>query len=219
MIVAIDGPAGSGKSTVARILAGRLGFLYIDTGAMYRAIALKVLLSRIDLGDEGKIIQCAKDSRIELRRNRDGSLAVILDGSDVSEAIRKPEIAECVSEVSRISGVRDVLVALQRSLAASGRVVMEGRDIGTVVFPNAEKKFFLDAAFDERVNRRYQEFTHKGRSIPQHEVAQDLRKRDAIDSGREVAPLRKAPDAVYVDTSSMSIDEVVEMLYRAVTQE
>jgi cytidylate kinase len=212
MIVAIDGPAGAGKSTVAKILAKRLGFLYIDTGAMYRAPTLKALDNNIDIKDEDKINRLALETSIDLRSNSDGSLSVILDGRDVSLEIRKPRITEYVSDVSKIKGVRQVLVKMQRELGEKGDCVLEGRDIGTVVFPHAQKKFFIDASSEVRVNRRFKELKGLNQNVAESDVAKDLSNRDKIDSTREVSPLRKAEDAIYIDTTKLSIEGVVEKM-------
>jgi len=212
MIVAIDGPAGAGKSTVAKILAKRLGFLYIDTGAMYRALTLKALDNNIDISDERKINELALETNIDLRSNSDGSLSVFLDNKDVSLEIRRPRITQHVSDVSKIKGVRQVLVKMQRELGKKGNCVLEGRDIGTVVFPHAEKKFFIDASANVRVNRRFKELKVVNQNIAEDDVARDLSNRDKIDSTREVSPLRKAEDAIYIDTTELSIEEVVEKM-------
>jgi len=212
MIVAIDGPAGAGKSTVAKILAKRLGFLYIDTGAMYRALTLKALDNNIDIGDEAKINELALNTKIDLRSNADGSLYIFLDGKDVSLDIRRPRITRYVSDVSRIKGVRQVLVKMQRDLGQRGDCVLEGRDIGTVVFPYAQKKFFIDASAQVRVNRRFKELKESNQNVAEVDVAKDLSNRDKIDSTREVSPLRKAEDAIYIDTTNLSIEAVVEKM-------
>ena len=185
MIVAIDGPAGAGKSTVAKILAKRLGFLYIDTGAMYRALTLKALENNIDISDERNINELALNTSIDLFNNPDGPLKVILDGRDVSLDIRQPRITQVVSDVSKIKGVRQVLVKLQRELGQRGDCVLEGRDIGTVVFPHAEKKFFIDASAKVRVNRRFKELKGLNQNVAENDVAKDLSNRDKIDSTRE----------------------------------
>ncbi|MFA7706059.1 MAG: (d)CMP kinase [Candidatus Omnitrophota bacterium] len=212
MIVAIDGPAGAGKSTVAKILAKRLGFLYIDTGAMYRALTLKALDNNVDIYDERKINDLALKTIIDLRSNPDGSLSIFLDGKDVSLEIRRPRITQYVSDVSKIKGVRQVLVKMQRELGKKGDCVLEGRDIGTVVFPNAEKKFFIDASAEVRVNRRFKELKGLNQNVAEVDVAKDLSNRDKIDSTREVSPLRKAEDAIYIDTTELSIEGVVEKM-------
>jgi len=213
MIIAIDGPAGAGKSTVAKILAKKLGFLYIDTGAMYRALTLKVLENNVSINDEASIIQLAQGVKIDLRNNPDGPLTVILDGKDVSLAIRQVRITEFVSDVAKIKEVRQVLVKMQRELGQKGNCVLDGRDIGTVVFPDAQKKFFIDASANERANRRFKELNGLGQKVAQDVVAADLAHRDKIDSTRAASPLRQAPDAIYIDTTNLSIEQVVDKMF------
>ena len=210
MIIAIDGPAGSGKSTVARILAHKLGFLYNDTGAMYRALTLKAIEEKIDIKDTTGLIEMANNSRIDLMNNPDGSLKIILDGKDVTGLIREPRITQWVSDIAKIKGIRQIMLGLQRKLGKERDSVLDGRDIGTVVFPDADKKFYIDADFKERVRRRYKELKELGQTITLEEVEKDLRNRDTIDSTREFAPLKKAADAIYIDTTDMTIEEVVE---------
>jgi cytidylate kinase len=220
MIVAIDGPAGAGKSTIARMIAKKLKFTYIDTGAMYRALTLKVLDAGIDPGKTRRIIRAARDIDIDLKSTRIGGLKVLLDGEDVSRAIRHPRITKLVSDVAKIKEVRTVMVDLQRRLARGKNCVLEGRDTGTVVFPKAGKKFFLDADFAERVKRRHKELKEKP-DMPQvkaDDVAADLHNRDTIDSTRKVAPLKRAKDAIYVDTTHMSIAQVVNELLKHITK-
>ncbi len=214
MIIAIDGPAGAGKSTVAREIAQKLGFLYIDTGAMYRALTLKILESKVDMEDIPKIVQVAHDTQIEFTANKEGSLKVLLDGRDVSRLIREARITKVVSEIARIREVRQVMVGLQRSFGAKASCVLDGRDIGTVVFPDADKKFYIDADLSERVRRRFNELKGLAQNIVLGEVEHDLRNRDTIDSTRSVAPLKRAPDAVYIDTTAMTIEQVVEEVLR-----
>jgi len=210
MIIAIDGPAGAGKSTIAKIIAQKLGFLYIDTGAMYRALTLKALDTGIDIRDVGAIINLARKTTIDLVNNPDGSLQVLLNGSDVTKEIRQPRITKHVSDVAKIKEVREVMLELQRSLGRRGNSILDGRDIGTVVFPDAQKKIYLDAHFSERVSRRHKELNEAGTDIASDSVEQDLSNRDTIDSTREHAPLKKASDAVYVDTTDLNIQQVVE---------
>ena len=212
MIIAIDGPAGAGKSTVAKLIAKRLGYLYLDTGAMYRALTLKVLDQGVDIKDCERITKLAANASIELINNPDGTLSVTLDGADVSLAIRHPRITKSVSDVAKIKEVREVMLKLQRELGSRGNVVLDGRDIGTVVFPGAEKKFYIDANLKERVNRRHKELKGLGQDITMAAVDEDLSKRDKIDSSREFAPLKKAEDALYVDTTFLTIEEVVNKL-------
>ncbi|MDD5561427.1 MAG: (d)CMP kinase [Candidatus Omnitrophica bacterium] len=214
MIVAIDGPAGAGKSTVAKILARKLGFLYIDTGAMYRAITLKALENNTDIHDENKVYELALNSRIDLCNNADGSLSVFLDNRDVSSDIRQVRITRFVSDVSKIKGVRQVLVKMQREMGQKGDCVLEGRDIGTVVFPDAQKKFFIDASAQVRASRRFKELKGLNQDVAEDEVAKDLSNRDKIDSSRKVSPLRKAIDAIYIDTTELSIEQVVEKMLK-----
>ncbi len=212
MIIAVDGPSGAGKSTVARILAKRLGFLYIDTGAMYRALTFKALENNLPIDDEEKIAQLAGSTKIGLHNNTDGSLTVILDGQDVSLDIRKPRITQFVSDIAKIKEVRRVLVDIQRELGLRGDCVLDGRDIGTVVFPDAKFKFFIDASAEVRVNRRFKELNGLGQKVSQEVVSKDLSNRDKIDSTRQVSPLRQAEDAIYIDTTELSIEQVVQKM-------
>lgn len=212
MIIAVDGPSGAGKSTVARILANRLGFLYIDTGAMYRALTLKALENKIPVNDEKQINDLAAEMRLDLRNNSDGSLSVILDGRDVSLDIRQARITRFVSDVAKIKEVREVLVKMQREFGKRGDCVLDGRDIGTVVFPDAQKKFFIDASSQVRVERRFKELKGLGQDISLNEVEKDVSNRDKIDSTRQASPLRKAEDAIYIDTSCLSIEQVVNKM-------
>ncbi|TAM38955.1 (d)CMP kinase [bacterium] len=212
MIIAVDGPSGAGKSTVARILAKKLGFLYIDTGAMYRALTLKALENKIPAGDEKRINELAAGVRIDLRNNCDGSLSVILDGRDVSLDIRQARITRFVSDVAKIKEVREIMVRMQRELGQKKDCVLDGRDIGTVVFPDAQKKFFIDAAPQVRVQRRFKELKGLGQDITLSDVEKDLSNRDKIDSTRQISPLRRAEDAIYIDTSDLSIEQVVDKM-------
>lgn len=218
MIIAIDGPAGAGKSTIAKTVAKKLGFLYIDTGAMYRALTYKILEKKIGIQDTPAIIETATHTRIDLSVDTHGELVVLLDGADVSQAIREPRITRFVSDVSKIKEVREVMLVLQRGLGRSRDSVLDGRDIGTVVFPGADKKFYLDADFKERSLRRYKELAAAGKDISLSDVEKDLANRDTIDSTRAVAPLKKAEDAIYLDTTHMSIQEVIEKVYGLINE-
>lgn len=210
-IVAIDGPAGAGKSTVAKLVAKKLGFLYIDTGAMYRALTLKVKRLRLNLKDKTAIIDIMKKTNINLKYNQ-GSLCVILDGEDITGEIRKPYITDGVSDIAKIKQVRKLMTQLQRKFAKDNDSVLEGRDIGTVVFPKAKYKFFIDADFKERVNRRFKELKENNENVTLEFVEKDLALRDKIDSTREFAPLKKAADAIYIDTTNLRINKVVEKI-------
>ncbi|MFH0935619.1 MAG: (d)CMP kinase [Candidatus Omnitrophota bacterium] len=214
MIIAIDGPAGAGKSSVAKTIAKKLGVLYIDTGAMYRALTLKALENKVDINDTARLIEMSGRTQISLRNSPDGSLEVFLDGRDVSVEIRQPQITRFVSDIARVKEVREVMLGLQRGLGKDGNAVLDGRDIGTVVFPGADKKFYIDADFKERVKRRHKELLATDSKITAAEVEADLSNRDKIDSTREFAPLKKAQDALYIDTTDMTIEEVVEILMR-----
>lgn len=213
MIIAIDGPAGAGKSTIAKSVARKLKFLYIDTGAMYRALTLKALEHKVNPDDLSAITELAAATRINLTNNPDGSLKVLLDDSDVSKEIRHPRITRFVSDIAKIKEVRQQMLVVQRRLGRAADSVLDGRDIGTVVFPDADKKFYLDADFQERVERRFKELRESGQEISIEDVSADLANRDKIDSTREFAPLKKAADAIYIDTTDMSIDQVVDKVW------
>lgn len=207
-IVAIDGPAGAGKSTVARLVAKKLGYFYIDTGALYRALTLKVKRLNLNLKVKNKISELAKKTDIKLKYHNN-KLKVLLDNEDVTEEIRKPYISDGVSEIAKIKQVRQVMNKLQRKFARKYNSVLEGRDIGTVVFPNAQYKFYIDANFKERVKRRFKELKEKDEKIGIKSIKEDLSTRDKIDSTRKIAPLKIAKDAIYIDTTNLSIKEVV----------
>lgn len=210
LIIAIDGPASSGKSTTAKLLAKKLGYLYIDTGAMYRAVTLYAIMNNL-LDNEKKIIELAKQLNIELKFEN-GQTKVSVNGKDVTEEIRSLEVNQNVSTVSKIEGVRKILVEKQKEMGKNGGVVMEGRDITTVVFPNADVKIFLTATIDERARRRALEFEQKGQPVDIEKVKQNILERDRIDSSREVSPLTKSPDAIEIDTSNLSIEQQVDLI-------
>lgn len=208
IVIAIDGPAAAGKSTIARRLAARLGFIYIDSGAMYRAVALWALREKLDPSDRHRMEQLALAAGITLKD--DGS-RVLLNGEDVTEAIRAPDVSRAASLVATISGVRRALVEKQREIGSQNNVVMEGRDIGSVVFPNADVKIFLDAQPDERVRRRAAEVNGSSEA-----VSRQLHERDERDRTRAEAPLTQQPDAVYLDSTGLTVDEVEEAILRLV---
>lgn len=214
MIVAIDGYSSSGKSTLAKDLARNLGFIYVDTGAMYRAIALYILTNEIDLSDE-ILVQDSLDNITVSFENKDGENCVTLNGQDVSKEIRTLEVSQIVSEVAAIPAVRKKLVAIQQSLATKS-LVMDGRDIGTVVFPNAEYKFFIIADVGERSRRRYVELISKGQEVSYAEVEENLKHRDHIDTTRAMSPLRQAEDAVCIDTTKVTREEQLEIAIKAI---
>ncbi|ABO49686.1 cytidylate kinase [Desulforamulus reducens MI-1] len=208
--IAIDGPAGAGKSTVAKKVAQKLNLLYIDTGAMYRAVTLKALRERINLWDDIALIELAKRTIITLLAGQKQS--VLLDGLDVTREIRTPEVTNNVSIVAKIAGVREVLVQRQREMAEEAGVVMDGRDIGTVVLPKAKAKFFLTASAEERARRRAKEMMNFGYDVDLEQLIKEIEERDFMDSNRAVSPLVPAEDAVLIDSSGMTIDEVVNSI-------
>ena len=207
--IAIDGPAGAGKSSVARILAERLGFLHIDTGALYRVLTLQVMREGIKPTDAGDVAKVLKSAHIQFIPEADGN-RVLLNGEDVTKAIREPEVSENVSLVAQHGQVRDYLLILQREMAAKGGTVMDGRDIGTVVLPEAELKIFLTASAEERASRRMKELRCQGHRVTYKDVLLSIRARDNLDAERLVAPLRAAADAIPIDTTGKSVDAVVE---------
>ena len=212
-IVAIDGPAGSGKGTVAKILALECNLMYIDTGAMYRAIAYQTLKDNIDITDEDKIVKLALNSKIEFI---DGK--TYLNGKDISNSIRTMEVTKIVSPISSIVKLREILVDMQRNLAGDNDVIMEGRDITTVVFPNADYKFYLDADINERAKRRYKENIEKGINSTYEEVLDNIKKRDYNDTHKKVGFLTRVDDAIYIDSTNMSIEEVVNKMKEVINK-
>jgi len=205
LVIAIDGPAGAGKSTIAKIIADKLNINYIDTGAMYRAVTLKCLQNKVNIENEDEVIQLAKKTVIDFKENN-----IYLDGTVVNEEIRTIEVTNNVSNVAKIKEVRYLMVDVQREIGTRNSVILDGRDIGSYVFPNADYKFFLIATPEERGSRRYKELVGKGVEVKLQDVIDDIIKRDEIDSSREFAPLVKAEDAIEIDTTGKSIDDVVE---------
>jgi CMP/dCMP kinase len=220
--VAIDGPAGAGKSTVARRVADELGFVLVDTGAMYRAVALAASRAGVPFSDGAAVgavaAKLVDEGALAFERADGGGVRVLLRSEDVSTAIRTPEMSQGASTVSAHPPVRAALLAMQRQAGAGGGVVLEGRDIGTVVFPDAEVKIFLTASDQIRAERRHAELVAKGQDVTLEATLADIRERDARDSGRDVAPLKQAADAVRVDSSSMSIDDAVQEILRVVSE-
>ena len=211
LIITIDGPVGSGKSTVARRVADLMNYVYLDSGAMYRGVAWKALRDLVPLDSEERLAALARATRIDLISS-DGGFRVLVDGTEVTGQIRSPAVAQAASKVAVVAGVRSVLVAEQRRAAGSGGVVMEGRDIGTVVLPDADLKIFLDASMEVRAERRRLEHAQKGELLDFSEVLEEVRQRDQRDRARAVSPLRRADDAVLVDNTAMSAEETARLI-------
>lgn len=211
--IAIDGPAASGKSTTARLLANRLEYIYVDTGAMYRAATLAVLNDGVDIKNEGQVVLCVSGHQIEIRMSPAGQ-HTYLDNEDVNNLIRAPQINNTISAISSYAGVRKVMLEQQRELAKSGGVVMDGRDIGTIVLPHAELKVFMIATLKERAGRRKLELEGQGINVSLQEVEEEITRRDALDVSRSQAPLKKAADAREIDTSQLTIEEQVDKIYQ-----
>lgn len=215
LIVTIDGPAGSGKSTVSKILAKRLGYLYLDTGAIYRAVAYLIGREGLSGEDEQTLHNLLKSSDIRLQKSGDG-WQVYVNGEDVTRHLRTEEIGLMASKISAFPLIREVLLPIQREAGASGGIVAEGRDMGTVVFPDADVKFFLEASESERIQRRFKELSNRGDDLAYGNIAKDMRQRDLQDRERTVAPLRPHEEAVIIDTSLMTIAEVVECMLNVI---
>lgn len=215
--IAIDGPAGAGKSTIAKAAAKTLGFIYVDTGALYRAVAYFMLSHRIDVNKEDKVASYLCDVVPELKYIN-GVQHVFVNGEDVSDKIRTPEVSMGASAVSAIPRVRDFLFDLQKKIAAENNVVMDGRDIGTVVLPNADVKIYLTAAAEERARRRHKELTEKGENVSFDEVLADVNKRDYNDTHREIAPLKQAEDAILCDTTNVDLQGAIDMLINIINE-
>lgn len=215
--IAIDGPAGAGKSSTAKLVAKKLGYIYVDTGALYRTVGLYSIRKGIDTKNAEKVIATLPDVKVEIKFV-DGAQHVFLNGEDVSEAIRTPEASMGASNVSAIPKVREFLFDLQRKIAAENDCIMDGRDIGTVVLPNADVKIFLTTSVEERANRRYKEMLEKGEDADYNDILEDIKKRDYQDSHREIAPLKQADDAIYVDNGGYNLEDGAEDLLRIIKE-
>jgi cytidylate kinase len=211
LIIAIDGPVGSGKSSAARRVAELLGYMYLDSGAMYRAVALKAIRQKIDFADEARLEKLAAETRIDLLAGEKGQ-RVILDGADVTSEIRTPSVSQSSSKIAMLAEVRRHLVAEQRRAGAAGGVVMEGRDIGTAVFPDADVKIYLDASVEVRAHRRLQEHIARSENISLEQMMEEVRQRDARDKEREASPLTRAADAILVDNTAMDVEETARLI-------
>lgn len=213
LIITIDGPASSGKSTVARAIARRLSFRYLDTGAFYRAFTLKAMKAGADLEDEMELCKLVKQTNINVEDGRDG-IRVLLDGEDVTKEIRDLKVTERVHFIASLAKVREHIVGLQKAAATGVDIVAEGRDTGTVVFPKADRKFYLDAQPEERARRRYKELRPGNKGISYERILEDIKQRDQRDSTREASPLRSGPDFIRIDTTGLNVEEVVERLLK-----
>lgn len=211
MIIAIDGPSGAGKSSLSKNLAKRLNFIYIDTGALYRAVGLKFIRTSVDLENKEQVNAQLENTTLDIGYV-DAEQRVYLDGEDVSDAIRTPEVSLMASSSSALPEVRQFLLGMQRSIAEGKNVILDGRDIGTVVFPNADVKIFLSASAEERATRRYDELIQKGQDVTYEQVLEDLKKRDYNDSHRAIAPLKKADDAFAFDTTGNTFEQSLDLL-------
>lgn len=216
--VAIDGPAGAGKSTIARAAAASLGFIYVDTGALYRSIGLNALRKGVDLADSTAIEKSLEGLEVELSFDDNGAQIVLLNGEDVSSLIRTPEVSMSASKVSAVPAVRAFLLDLQRNMAKTQSVIMDGRDIGTVVLPDAQVKIFLTASPEIRAKRRYDELIEKGQDVKFEDVLADVIERDYNDSHREIAPLKPADDSKLADTSGLTLEESIELIINIIKE-
>ena len=216
LVITLDGPAGAGKSTVAKALGNRLGISYLDTGAMYRALTLKALRLKMDLSDEEALITLARNTKITFKEMLDGSLNITLDGEDVAAAIRTSQVTNNTYYAARTPGVRALMVAWQRAISQNRSIVTDGRDQGTVVFKDARYKFYLDAEPQERVRRRHKELIAAGKSVDLDQLRADMQERDQKDFTRAVGPLKKAPDAITVDSTGLTIEGTVDKIMKLI---
>ena len=216
-IVAVDGTAGSGKGTITKIIADKLNLISIDTGAMYRCVALECINKKIEYTDVEKIKEVLKDINIELKKENNLQV-VILNGKDVTREIRTPEVDSVVAKFAAIKEVRDKITPIQRKMGQNANIIMEGRDIGTVVFPNADVKVFLDCSVEERARRRYNQDVEKGIETTYEEVLKSIKERHKLETERKIAPLVQAPDAVYIDSTNMTIDEEAEAVIKIIEE-
>lgn len=216
-VVAIDGPAGSGKGTITKLVSQKMNLVNIDTGAMYRCVALKALRKNIASDEIKKIEKMLEDINIEIKREGENQI-IFLDGEDVSKEIRTPKIDSCVAKFAALACVRNKITPLQREMGETQNIIMEGRDIGTMVFPNANVKIYLDASLEERANRRYKQNQEKGIEISYEEVLESIKQRHKLETQREIAPLIQAKDAIYIDSSNMTIEEVVDRVIEIIKE-
>lgn len=218
IVVAIDGHSGCGKSSTAKAVAGRLNFTYIDSGAMYRAATLFLMRNKVDFGDIGKIKSLANQISVDFEQDREGNFVTLLNGDHVESEIRSLEVSQLVSQFSKVKELREAMVELQRKLSKDRSVIMDGRDIGTVVFPNADLKIFMTADLEVRAQRRLLELKSQGKNLTIEEVVANLQSRDDMDSSREESPLLKAEDAVVIDTTHLNMEEQIDMVVELIEE-
>lgn len=216
-VVAIDGPAGSGKGTITKLVGNKLGLVYIDTGAMYRCVTLKALRNKISSTEIEKMEVLVENISIEMKKEGEKQL-VFLDGEDVSVEIRSTQVDEHVAKYAALACVRNKMTPLQRKMGEKGNIIMEGRDIGTAVFPNADVKIYLDASIEERAKRRYQQDLEKGMEVTYEEILESMKQRHKLETQREIAPLRQADDAIYLDSTHLSIEQVIEKVIEIINE-
>lgn len=216
-VVAIDGPAGSGKGTITKLVAQKLNLVNIDTGAMYRCVALKAIRNKIDSTQIDKVEKMLEDIDIQIKREDDNQI-IYLDGENVTKQIRMPDVDSCVAKFAALACVRNKVTPLQRKMGETENIIMEGRDIGTTVFPDADVKIYLDASIEERANRRYKQDQEKGIEISYEEVLEEIKKRHILETTREISPLKQAEDAIYIDSSNLTIEQVTEKIVNIIKE-